>query len=99
MATWTDPPWLAPTTYERDRYISQGIPQWLPATFGQYLTERMESVMPRGKKAENIKKETARKDRVTERQVKEAIQVLPADKAPAENKLIDKPKGDANGKK
>ncbi len=55
--------------------------------------------MARGKKHEEIKTNNQRKNRVIERKLREGLQNLPPDKAPAEKKLIDKPKGDADGKK
>lgn len=55
--------------------------------------------MPRGKKATEVKKIVARKNRVVERVAREVIQVIDPDEAPGGKALIDLPKGQANGGK
>lgn len=55
--------------------------------------------MVRGKKDKEVKAETEKKNKVLERLLRESLQKLDPAKPPAEKKLIDKPKGQGDGKK
>lgn len=53
--------------------------------------------MPHGKKDEELNKNAERLARVLERELKEAMQKVPPDRAPGRMRLIDLPKGEGNG--